>query len=290
MQPIKVEHFLPTQHQLGEGPRWDGRSGRLYWVDIRRGNFIRRHIQSGRMEQFYIGMPLGCLGFCRSEKLVMGTKAGFARWDLKSRTISMFPGLRIDEREIRFNDGAVDRAGRFWAGTIAPEGRAVLYRLDPDGSVRQMGDGFSTCNGIGWSLDNRLMYFTDTHVHTIYVYDFDLASGQIANRRIFARLDDPAGGRPDGLTVDAEGCIWSAMWDGWRVVRFDPQGKQMLELRLPVQRVTACIFGGPELEALYITSAWDNLSLEQRADQPMAGDLFVAYPGVKGLPEPLFEM
>jgi L-arabinonolactonase len=195
MQPIKVEHFLPTQHQLGEGPRWDGRSGRLYWVDIRRGNFIRRHIQSGRMEQFYIGMPLGCLGFCRSEKLVMGTKAGFASWDLKTRTISMFPGLRIDEREIRFNDGAVDRAGRFWAGTIAPEGRAVLYRLDPDGSVRQMGDGFSTCNGIGWSLDNRLMYFTDTHVHTIYVYDFDLASGQIANRRIFARLDDQTDAR-----------------------------------------------------------------------------------------------
>ncbi len=288
MASIEVEHFLPTQHQLGEGPRWDSRSGQLYWVDIRRGNFIRRHLQSGRMEQFYIGMPLGCLGFCRTEQLVMGTKAGFASWDLKTRTISMFLGLRIDEIDIRFNDGAVDRAGRFWAGTIAPEGRAVLYRLDPDGSIHQMGDGFSTCNGIGWSLDNRRMYFTDTHVHTIYVYDFDLASGEIANRRVFARLDDPAGGRPDGMTVDSEGCIWSAMWDGWRVVRFDPQGQPMLELRLPVQRVTACCFGGPELEELYITSAWDNLAPEQHAAQPEAGDLFVAHPGVKGLPEPLF--
>ena len=187
---MEVEHFLQMQHQLGEGPRWDGRSGHLYWVDIRRGNYIRRDIQSGRMEQAYIGMPLGCLGFCRSEKLVMGTKAGFASWDLKTHTISMFPGLRLDRMDIRFNDGAVDRAGRFWAGTIAPEGLAVLYRLDPDGSIHQMDSGFSTCNGIGWSLDNRTMYFTDTHVHTIYVYDFDLASGEELASVKVARLDE----------------------------------------------------------------------------------------------------
>lgn len=285
---MQVEHFLQTQNELGEGPRWDFRSEVLYWVDIRRGNFIRRNNQTGHMDQAYIGMPLGVLGFCRSEKLVMGTKAGFATWDLKARTIEMLPGLRIDRMDTRFNDGAVDRAGRFWAGTMGPPGTATLYRLDPDGSIQQMDTGFTTCNGIGWSPDNRIMYFTDSRAQTIYAYDFDLASGAIANRRTFVKLDEPPGVVPDGLTVDSQGYIWSAIWNGWKVARFDPQGKPVLELSLPVQRVTAPTFGGPDLDVLYITTAWNELTLEQRQAQPLAGDLFVVHPGVKGLPESLF--
>ena len=285
---MEVEHFLQTQNELGEGPRWDGRTGHLYWVDIRRGNFIRRQIETGRMDQAYIGMPLGCLGFCRSEKLVLGTKAGFATWDLKERTISMLPGLRIDRMDTRFNDGSVDPAGRFWAGTIGPPGTAELYRLDPDGSIRRMDAGFTTCNGIGWSPDNRLMYFTDSRAQMIYVYDYDLTSGEIANRRVFVKLDEPHGVDPDGLTVDAEGFIWSAIWNGWKVMRFDPQGQPALTLSLPVQRVTCPTFGGPDLDVLYITTAWSDLTPEQRQAQPFAGDLFRAHPGVKGLPASLF--
>lgn len=285
-----VQPFINLQLELGEGPRWDGLRGFLYWVDIRRGNFIRRNLASGQMEQAYIGMPLGCIGLCVSEKLIMGTKAGFGLWDLKARTIEMLPGLRIDRMDTRFNDGAVDRAGRFWAGTMTPEGQAVLYRLDPDGSIHTMDTGFSTCNGIGWSPDNTRMYFTDSHVHTIYVYDFDFASGAIANRRVFARISQPETAVPDGLTVDAEGCIWSALWNGWRIVRFDPQGQVMRELSVPVQRVTACTFGGPELDTLYITTAWNELTPEQRATQPQAGDLFQFTPGVKGMPESRFRV
>jgi L-arabinonolactonase len=285
---MDVEPFLNLQLELGEGPRWDWRSGTLYWVDIRRGNFIRRTLETGKMEQAYIGMPLGCLGLCVSDKLIMATKAGFGAWDLKTHTLSMFPGLRIDRMDTRFNDGAVDRAGRFWAGTMAPQGQANLYRLDPDGSILLMDSGFTTCNGIGWSPDNRIMYFTDSRAHTIYTYEFDLASGAIANRQVFARIDEPDGAVPDGLTVDAEGCVWSALWNGWKVVRFDPQGKIERQLSVPVQRVTACTFAGPDLDTLYITTAWNDLTLAERAAQSQAGDLFMAHPGVRGQPESLF--
>ena len=285
---MDVEPFVNLQLELGEGPRWDGRSGYLYWVDIRRGNFIRRKLATGQMEQAYIGMPLGCLGLCVSDKLVMATKAGFGAWDLKARTLSMFPGLRIDRMDTRLNDGAVDRAGRFWAGTMAPQGQANLYRLNPDGSIHLMDSGFTTCNGIGWSPDNRIMYFTDSRAHTIYTYEFDLASGAIANRQVFVRIDEPEGAVPDGLTVDAEGYVWSALWNGWRVVRFDPQGKIERQLNVPVQRVTACTFAGPDLDTLYITTAWNDLTLAERAAQSQAGDLFMAHPGVRGQPESLF--
>jgi sugar lactone lactonase YvrE len=286
---MEVQPFLNLQLELGEGPRWDGRSGHLYFVDIRRGNFIRRQLATGKMEQSYIGMPLGAIGFCRSEKLVMATKAGFGLWDLKTRTIEMVPGLRIDRMDTRFNDGVVDSAGRFWAGTQAPQGQAILYRLDPDGTVHTMDTGFTICNGMGWSPDNRTMYFTDSMAHTIYAYDFDLDSGAIVNRRDFVHVTDPAEAVPDGLAVDAEGCIWSAMWGGSKVSRFDPQGRLMHELSVPARHVTACTFGGPQLDTLYITTAWSELTLEQRAAQPQSGDLFVVPdPGVKGQPESLF--
>jgi sugar lactone lactonase YvrE len=286
---MEVQPFLNLQLELGEGPRWDGRSGYLYFVDIRRGNFIRRHLETGKMEQSYIGMPLSCIGLCLSDKLVMATKAGFGLWDLQAHTIEMYPGLRIDRMDTRFNDGAVDRAGRFWAGTMAPQGEAALYRLDPDGTVHLMDSGFTTCNGIGWSPDGRTMYFTDTRAHTIYTYEFDLASGAIANRQVFVQVTEPDDGVPDGLTVDSEGCVWSAAWNGWRVARFDPQGRLMSEVKVPAQRVTACTFGGPNLDTLYITTAWNELTPEQRATQPQAGDLFVVPdPGVRGQPESYF--
>jgi len=288
---MEVQPFLNLQLELGEGPRWDARSGQLYFVDIRRGNFIRRQLETGKMEQFYIGMPLGCIGLCRSEKLVMATKAGFGLWDLKTRTLEMYPGLRIDRMDTRFNDGAVDRAGRFWAGTMAPEGQANLYRLDPDGAVHLMDSGFSTCNGIGWSPDNRILYFTDSHAHTIYTYDFDHASGAIANRRVFVQITDPVDAVPDGLAVDVEGCVWSALWNGWKVARFDPQGRLMSELSVPAQHVTACTFAGPQLDTLYITTAWSELTPEQHAAQLQAGDLLVVpAPGVKGQPESYFDI
>ncbi len=282
---MEAELFLKMQLELGEGPRWDGRSGRLYFVDILKGDFYLLDPHTKKLTRHNAGTSLGCLGLRRGPGLVMGTGRGFEAWEPGAGTHPI-PGMAFGDPEIRFNDGAVDRAGRFWAGAKARRGHAHLYRLDPDWTIRTMDTGFAICNGLGWSLDNRVMYFTDSLDHTIYAYDFDLPTGGIANRRVWARVEPPA--TPDGLAVDSQGCVWSCLWDGGRVVRFDPQGRVMEEIRLPVPRPTACAFGGAELDVLYITSAWEGYTAEERRRYPLSGDLFVAQPGVKGLPEPLF--
>ena len=181
----------------------------------------------------------------------------------------------------------MDRRGRFWAGTLAPGATSSLYRLDPDLTVHTMETGITASNGIGWSPDNRTMYFTDTRRKTIYAYDFDAATGSIGNRRplIFTPEED---GVPDGLTVDSEGFIWSARWGGWKVSRYDPSGKLEREVRLPVQYPTSCAFGGDRLDELYVTSARTRVSEEQIHDQPFAGDLLRLRTGIRGLPEPKF--
>jgi sugar lactone lactonase YvrE len=192
-----------------------------------------------------------------------------------------------------FNDGAVDRQGRFWAGTMCypydacgqPEGS--LYRLDPDLSVHTMETGIGISNGIGWSPDNRLMYFTDSPLHMIYVYDFDASTGTIENRRPFVHTPDEKG-FPDGLAVDSEGFIWSACWGGGKIKRYDPDGKVERTIRLPVQYPTSCAFGGESLDELYITSDSRAVSEEKRAQQPFAGDLFRLQAGIKGLEQPKF--
>ncbi|HEV2579310.1 MAG TPA: SMP-30/gluconolactonase/LRE family protein, partial [Ktedonobacteraceae bacterium] len=166
-----------------------------------------------------------------------------------------------------------------------PEGS--LYRLDPDHSLHVMETNIRISNGIGWSPDRRLMYFTDSPLRMIYVYDFDAASGALENRRPFVHTPTEKG-VPDGLTVDSEGFIWSACWGGWKITRYDPAGKVERVLQLPVQYPTSCAFGGASLDELFITSAWTALSEEKRRQQPLAGDLFRADVGVKGLEEPKF--
>ena len=188
----------------------------------------------------------------------------------------------------RFNDGAVDRQGRFWAGTMGggdPVG--ALYRLDQDQSIRTMVTDIKISNGLGWSPDNKTMYYADTGYRTIWAYDFDPATGAIENRRDFAAVPEKEGdGAPDGLTVDSEGCVWSARWGGWKIVRYDPAGKIEREVAIPAERITSVMFGGPTLEDLYVTSA--RIDFDEKTDnanQPHAGGLFRLQPGVRGLPE-----
>jgi sugar lactone lactonase YvrE len=184
------------------------------------------------------------------------------------------------------NDGKCDAAGRFWAGTMALDergGAGALYRLDPDGHVETMIDGVTISNGLDWSDDGRLMYFIDTPTQSVDVFDFDLASGRIANRRSFARID-PVDGAPDGLTLDAEGFVWVALWGGSRVRRYAPDGALDSIVRVPATYVTSCAFGGADLGDLYITTARIKLSEADRASQPLAGGLFRARPGVRGRP------
>jgi len=222
--------------------------------------------------------------------LVFADSSGFGSLDLNSGEITQISDPEPDLPLNRFNDGKVDRAGRLWAGSMdnkcsGPVGS--LYRLDPSGQVLRMASDFICSNGLGWSPDNRTMYFTDSMVRTIWAYEFDLDSGELGERRVFARLSD-TDGVPDGLTVDSEGFVWSAIWDGWRVVRYCPEGAIDKEIPMPVQRPSSCMFGGRDLKTLFITSACVELGWNSLKGGPLAGALFAMDCEVGGLPEPTF--
>ena len=189
--------------------------------------------------------------------------------------------------DAEFNDGACDPAGRFWAGTTTPgyrPGAGALYRLDPDGTITTMLDGVTESNGIGWSLDGATMYFIDSGEREprIRAFGFDLAGGTLGGSRDLARF--PAGGAvPDGLVVDAEDCLWVAMWGGAEVRRYAPDGELLAALPVPVSQPTCPAFGGPGLDDLYLTSAWEGMTASQRATEPLAGHVLHSRPGARGM-------
>jgi len=287
-----VEHLISMGNECGEGPLWVPEEKALYWVDIPPGRVFRYDPHTGQHQTFQFDVPVTALGIRRRGGFVVATAKGLAFWNPPSVQLDLIASPEADRPDNRFNDGAVDRQGRFWAGTmnqVHPEAAdGSLYRLDTNLSVHKMAEGFAVYNGGAWSPDGRTMYVTNTMPGEIWAYEFDPASGKIGDRRLFARV--PAeDGWPDGHTVDSEGCLWSAHWGGWRVTRYDPTGKIERVIRMPVSQVSCCRFGGENLDVLYITTAWEGMSPEQRQAEPMAGDLFRIHVGIKGLPEPRFE-
>lgn len=273
---------------LGEGPVWVEREQALYWVDIPEKRLFRWSETAG-LRTTDLGYHLCSLAPRRSGGFVGAGYDGFLAPDPESGRADSWgdpePGLPGN----RFNDGKVDREGRFWAGTMdrfEREASGSLYRFDPDRSWTRIDSGYRVTNGPAFSLDGRTMYHTDSALQRIYAFALD-AGGSAANRRIFIQFGE-GDFYPDGMTVDAEDCLWVAFWDGWCVRRFSPSGERLLELPVPAQRPTSCTFGGPEYDRLFVTSASRGLTPEQRATQPYAGGLFMTVPGVKGVPEPLF--
>jgi L-arabinonolactonase len=266
--------FYPLGCQLGESPLWHPDEARLYLVDIEGKAIWRVEVASSKTERFDLEVKIGCLGLRAQGGFVVAGEAGFATWKPETGELTPLSHPEADRPLTRFNDGAVDPGGRFWAGTMTPKGfESSLYRLDPDHSVHRMEGEIGISNGIDWSPDGKTMYFTDSPRKLIYFYDFDAKSGAIENRRIWVDSTDQPG-VPDGLCVDAEGCVWSARWDGWCVSRYDPQGKLILEIPTPVQRPTSCAFGGQDLSILFISSAWTELTQNEHRNQPLAGNLF----------------
>ncbi len=281
---IEIEYLLKAANQLGEGPLWHARENALYWVDIDGECFHRLFPDTGKQDTTHVGQPIGCLAFRASGGLVLALRDGLGFWDFKSLELQLVNNPEEGRKNARFNDGRVDRKGRFWAGTLGEDAGSSLYRLDPDGSLHTMETGITISNGIGWSPDDQTMYYTDSPLRVIYAYDFDPASGLIKNRRSFVQVPEGKG-FPDGLCVDSEGFIWSAHWDGWRITRYDPDGKVERVIQLPVGRPTSCAFGGPELNQLYITSAWTGLSEVDRREQSAAGLLLRIQTDITGQQE-----
>ncbi len=275
-----VDDLVAIGCKLGEGPLWDWRRQVLQWVDSDLHRLHRLTPASGVHEQVDLPLAAAAIGLRAVRGLVAATRHGFAAWDWDTRALEPITDPESG-RPTRFNDGAVDSRGRFWAGTIAldpdryhvPENR--LYRLHPDGSAHLMEDGLIISNGLGWSPDDRTMYLTDTLAQVVYAYDFDAEHGTISNRRDFVHTNDGAG-YPDGLTVDTEGGVWSVHLGAGRIVRYGSFGRVDRELTLPFTCPTTCAFGGPELDRLFITTSWHILSEPDRASQPQAGDLAAA--------------
>jgi sugar lactone lactonase YvrE len=276
-----VENILSVHNRLGEGPLWNNEESALYWVDIEGESFFRFFPAEDKLESYQVGQPVGCLAFRRDGDLLLAGREGIGVWSWANQAVESISNPEVNRKNSRFNDGRVDRLGRFWAGTLGEDDQSKLYRLDQDGIIHTMEKGIFISNGIDWSPDDQVMYYTDSPLRVIYAYDFDLDSGAIENRREFIKVP-PTEGVPDGLTVDREGFLWSAHWDGWRVTRYDPDGQVDRVIYLPVQRPTSCGFGGPDLDQLYITSAWTGLSEVDKREQPLAGNLFRLQTDVKG--------
>lgn len=289
-----LEAELIHQHPsiLGESPLWEEREQVLYWVDIDRGEIHRYDPASGEDAFHTIGTKTTSIVRRASGGLAATLKKNFAYFDPRTGHTEYLDEIEGDQPENRFNDGKVDRQGRLWAGTMnevhvgRPE--AALYRIDAPGVVKKMVPAVTISNGTGWSLDGKIMYHTDTLRHTVFAYDFDTVTGEIANQRPFLEIEPESNGLPDGLTVDAEGFIWSAIVNHSRMLRLDPDGRLERMVTFAATRGTSCTFGGPDYRDLYITTAQECLTPEEIARQPLSGSLFRCQPGVAGLAETPF--
>ena len=274
---------------LGEGPVWVEREGALYWVDIKGYKVFRHSPADGALKIWETPYRVCSLAPRESGGFIGGTEDGFSRVDLEADRFVPLVNPEPERMTNRFNDGKLDRAGRFWAGTMDGDEReatGALYRLNADGSFARIDDGYRVTNGPAFSPDGRLMYHNDSARQVTYVFDLDEA-GEASNRRTFLQFG-AGDGHPDGMTVDAEGCLWIAFWDGWSVRRFSRAGELLDRIEVPVAKPTSCVFGGPDLDRLFITSASIGLSRDEKAAQPHAGGLFVAEAGVRGIADTLF--
>jgi D-xylonolactonase len=272
------------QCETGEGPLWHPDERRLYWVDIPRGRLLRWDPATGHSEAFDVGAAVG--GFtiqADGALLLFMAKGAVTLWRGGAIVDTVLDSLP-DELDNRFNDVIADPAGRVFCGTMsAPSHPGRLYRLNLDGTVTQLLDGIGTSNGLGFTPDHTGLYFTDTGARTIYLFDYDARTGDIANRRVFVHvLDEGDNGRPDGMTVDAEGCVWSAMWDGARVVRYSPEGRELMRLAFPAPKTSCVTFGGDDCTDMFVTTAGGHI---RDRDGPHAGALFHVDAGIAGVPE-----
>lgn len=289
---MKIDVAVPSRSQLGEGAVWDIEDQALWWVDIKAG-LIHRTRESGDTDTFDFGEPVGCLSRrAGRDGLIVAAKSGFYLFDPDTGTRDALHDPEADLPDNRFNDGATDPRGRFWAGSMKdggdPEAAGQFYRVDPDGAVSPHLQKMYTTNGSCFSPDGRTLYVSDSNprVRTIWAHDYDLDTGTPSNQRVFFDTRQVAG-RPDGGTVDADGCYWQAGIEGWQLYRISPQGDLLMTLDLPIEKPTKPMFGGRNLDILYVTSL--SLGLSQDRPQPEAGSLFaITGLGLQGVPQPRF--
>jgi sugar lactone lactonase YvrE len=287
---LDVEVVLDGKFELAEGPIWDPDRARLVFVDIMRGHIHEFDPVTSDDRIVDVGRPVSAVALTTRGDWVAAAYGGFFRVNPDTGRVLQLAAVEADLPENRMNDGYVDRIGRFWAGTMSMVKRrraGSLYRLDPDGTVSRHVTGVTTSNGLDWSLDGKLLYYIDTGVNRVDVFDFDDVKGEVTGRRPFVYIATIYG-KPDGLIVDAQGYVWVALWKGGALHRYAPGGLLDRVVKLPAKQVTKCAFGGADLGDLYITTARAGLDAAELEQQPLAGSLFRMRPGVFGRPATRF--
>jgi sugar lactone lactonase YvrE len=272
---------------LGEGPTWRPRENALYWIDLRTPAIFRYDCTSGRNETLPIqlGDRLGAMVFTADGRMVVADRAGLHLIEHGQRRTLAHPDA---DRPLNcFNDAKADAQGRLWSGgadTRDTDANGSLWVFDAKANARKIDTGFICSNGPAFSPDGKRAYFTDSYAFEIWCYDIDPATGDVGPRRSFAKVPQEDG-YPDGMTVDAEGFLWNAHWDGWRVTRYDPDGRIDRVLRVPVPKPTSIAFGGPDMKRLFITSASLDMTPQQLAEAPWSGCLMACDLDIAGRPD-----
>jgi L-arabinonolactonase len=303
----RPECVLEAKDWLGEGPCWHPREQALYWTDVCSKKIKRWHPGSGAQASWDMPEMVTAIAVCGKGGLIVASHTGIDFFDPANGRATRFCAPEKDKPKNRSNDGKCDRRGRFWYGTMmnnfaADMGEVPitgntggLYRIDPDGSVHSLEQGVGIANTFAWSPDDKTFYFADTFQGEIWKYDYDLATGTPANKRLFASFkNDP--GVADGSTVDAEGCVWNAQLISGDLVRYEPDGSVERRIGMPVRNITSVVFGGDKLDEIYVTSmarvkhpAVHERFAKEAKPQFLAGSLFrITGLGIRGVPEPRF--
>ncbi len=279
-----MECIADVHAVLGEGPTWVARDENLLWVDINSPVVFKWSVRGGARTYGVSEKICSILPRASGGYIGAGYNGLVTLSDDFAVTRIAHPEKHIPGN--RFNDGKIDREGRFWAGTMdhsEVKNSGTLYRIDHDLVCTAIDTGYRVTNGPAFSVDGRIMYHTDSASQRVYAFDLDQA-GNATKRRLFLQFT-PELGYPDGMTVDAENCVWIAFWDGWCIRRFAPDGHLLAEIPVPVQKPTSVAFGGPDMNRIFISSAARDLSDTEREKQPQAGGIFAVNPGVTGIAE-----
>ncbi len=277
---MKTELLLDAKATLGEGPAWDAKTQTLYWLDI-----LEKRIYSGTRILAELDDLIGCLAPCKNGNLILGMRLGFTDLEPDSAQLTFLTPL--DELPTnRVNDGKCDPAGRFLAGTMdmnEKDPNGALYSFDGK-QVTTLLSGVTISNGLAWSVDHKTFYYIDTPTREVKAFDYDLATGQIANPRTAIHVPESLGW-PDGMTSDTDGNLWIAMWGGAQVTKWNPNtGKLLEQIPVPALHTSACVFGGKDMNELYVTSARKGMSEADLKKYPLSGGLFKVITNVEGMP------